>query len=87
MSSPGVVREDLKTGCAALKEPTHGERLCGVAVANTVAAPTADATMEPSDDSRFQLSDLQWKTSGTRDRHKSSPLYSMPEFLGHGTMS
>ena len=44
MSLPGVVREDLKTGCAALKEPTHGERLCGVAVANTVAAPTAAAT-------------------------------------------
>lgn len=31
-------------GCAAVKEPTHGERLCGVAVANTVAAPAAAAT-------------------------------------------
>lgn len=34
----------LKARCGPVREPTHGERLCGDAVANTLATLTRDAT-------------------------------------------
>lgn len=46
MLSPGVVREKQKTRYGAVKQPTHGERLHRIAVANAVATSTGAATRD-----------------------------------------